>query len=126
MFRVLKILKEFYLITFSPWEGNFVKILANELRSMYSQHELNFLTSSLKIIDIQERYYESLNASLFSLNEEILPDPLIRISDNVDILFEMGNLELVAEHNETCLISTRTLFLSRWLKQNLIDLNKHH
>ncbi|KKL97319.1 hypothetical protein LCGC14_1835670 [marine sediment metagenome] len=119
LFEILRIAKNFYIITFSPWEGNFFKILYHKLLASHSMEELEFL-KHLKIIDIQDRYYESLNAGLFKLDEKILPDPLIRISDNVDILFEMKMLDLVAQHNVTCLRSSRIIFKNRYLKLNLI------
>ncbi len=90
--------------------------------AIYGQKELEFL-ESMRIVDIQQNYYESLTAGLFSLDEEVLPDPVLRISDNVDPLFDMGYLDLIAEHNETCLISTLTLLKKRFFKLNLIDLN---
>ncbi len=47
----------------------------------------------------------------------------LSISDNVDPLFDMGYFDLIAKHNETCLISTLTLLKKRFFKLNLIDIN---
>ncbi len=66
-----------------------------------------------------------MNASLqtfFSLNEQVMPDPVLRISDNIDLLFEQGYLEMIGEHNSNCLLSTLTLLKKRFFKLNLLDI----
>jgi len=62
---------------------------------------------------------ESLTADLFSLNEQVMPNPVLRISGNIDLLFEHGYLEMIGKHNANCLISTLTLLKKRFFKLNL-------
>lgn len=125
IFEVLKIVKNFYFVTFSGWESRFIKILKNRLVSTYSPKELDFL-DTLAIIDIQIGYYESLTSGLFSVNEKISSEPVLRISNNVDLLFELGYLDLVSEHNESCLISTLKLLHKRFFKLNLLDFQNYN
>ncbi len=75
IFQVLKIVKQFYIFTFSNWESYFISVLKNELKSLYSPKELQFL-EELSLINIQNSYYESLTAGLFSLGEKVVSDPV--------------------------------------------------
>ena len=119
IFIVLHILQFLFLITFSESERRFISILTHKLRKSHDSADLEFL-HSLEIINIQKANYESMSAGLFSVNEEILSDPLLRISNNVDILFDLGYIELIKEHNQNCLISTNILLKKRYFKLNLI------
>jgi hypothetical protein len=119
IYSIIKLLKDFFIITFSPWERRFMIILKNELMSQFSsQKELEFI-DSLKIVDIQKRYFESLSAGVFSLDDKLTPDPVLRISDNVDLLFENRYLDVICEHNRSCLLSTLKLLKKRYFKLNL-------
>jgi len=55
-------------------------------------------------------------SGLFSINEDILPDPIMRLSEHVNRLFNMGYLNLILEHNENCLLSTLILLQKRYFK----------
>jgi len=122
---VLRIVKEFYIISFSGWEARFISILKHRLLELHSSNVLEFL-DGLQVIDIQQKYFESMTAGLFSINEEVLPDPVVRISDNVDILFDMGYMDLIIDHNDSCLLSTLTLLHKRFFKLNLLDSHMRH
>jgi len=121
----LRIVRNFYIISFSGWEARFISILKHRLLEIHSSKVLDFL-DSLQIIDIQQKYFESMTAGLFSINEEVLPDPVVRISDNIDILFEMGYMDLIIEHNDNCLLSTLKLLHKRFFKLNLLDSGNTH
>ena len=49
LYEILRIAKNFYIITFSPWEGNFLKILYHKLLTSHSMEELAFLLLRWKI-----------------------------------------------------------------------------
>jgi len=120
IFEVLKRVKEFYIFTFSNWESYFISVLKNELKSAIPLKELCFL-EHLSLINIQNSYYESLTAGLFSLGEEVVSDPVLRISDNIDLLFDMGYSTLIIKHNTSCLKSTLKLLKRRFFQLNLIS-----
>ncbi len=98
----------------------FIKILSHRLLATHEPKELEFLRN-LTIIDSQENYYESLTSTLFSLDEQVGPDPILRVSGNVDHLFRLGYTDLIIGHNDNCLISTQTLMLKRYFKLNLLE-----
>ena len=119
IFEVLKTVKEFYIFTFSNWESNFISVLKHELKSVYTPNKLEFL-EKLYIINNQESYYESLTAGLFSVGESVVSDPVLRISDNIDLLYEMGYYTLIIKHNTSCLLSTLTLLKRRFFQFHLL------
>lgn len=119
IFEVLKIIKPFYIFTFSNWESYFISVLKHELKSVYTPEKLHFF-ENLSIINIQNSYYESMTAGLFSLGEEVVSDPVLRISNNIDLLFDMGYYPLIIKHNTSCLISTLTLLKKRFFQLHLL------
>ena len=120
-FEVLKIVKDLYIISFSTWEKRFIKILSHRLLTTHKPEELEFLGESLTIIDSQDNYWESLTSTMFSLNEPVSPDPILRVSRNVDPLFRLGYFDLIIGHNENCLKLTETLLQKRFFKVNLLE-----
>ncbi len=95
-------------------------ILGHRLLASHEPRELEFL-GNLTIIDSQDNYYESLTSTLFSLNEQVSPDPILRVSRNVDHLFELGYFDLIIGHNDNCLKSTHILLQKRYFKVNLLE-----
>ena len=120
IFQVLTIVKNFYIFTFSNWESYFISVLKNELKSQNSPKELQFL-EELSLINIQNSYYESLTAGMFSLGEKVVSDPVLRMSDNIDLLFDMGYYTLIIQHNTSCVLSTLTLLKRRFFQLYLLE-----
>ncbi len=117
---VLWVIKDLYIFSFSQWETRFINILGHRLLASHEPSELEFL-GNLTIIDSQDNYYESLTSTMFSLNEQVSPDPILRVSRNVDPLFRLGYFDLIIGHNDNCLISTQTLLRKRFFKVNLLE-----
>ena len=119
IFQVLKIVQQFYIFTFSNWESYFISVFKHELKSLYTPKELHFL-EELYLINIQNSYYEALTAGLYSLGEIVVSDPVLRMSGNIDLLFDMGYYTLIVQHNTGCLLSTLTLLKKRFFQLHLL------
>lgn len=115
--RLLYLMRRTFLITFSEHEERYVGILAN---LMLEKLDTRFV-KSLRFMNIQQHSQESLVQALYSIGHEVLPDPLLRNSHHVDELFSYGRFDLIAQHNENCLKSTKIVYEQRYLKQHLIQ-----
>ena len=117
IWRILHVLLDFYIFTFSNHETRFLKrILPYKLK--VSKDE-NFL-QQLKIINVQKRDFEGLVPALYSLDETSYPDPLLRDSKKIELHFKNKNYFLILEHNKSCLLSTLKIVQKRYLKLHLI------
>ena len=117
IWRILHVLLDYYLFTFSNHESRFLKrILPYKLK--LSKDE-NFL-QELKIINVQKRDFEGLVPALYSVGKKSYPDPLLRDSKNIELHFKNMNYFLILEHNKSCLLSTLKIVQKRYLKLNLI------
>lgn len=113
---LVELFQRTYLVVFSINEQQYLEILAREFGK---SHDTRFV-NELKFINIQTHSQESLVQALYSVGRNMLPDPLLRNSHHVDTLFEMGRFDLIAQHNENCLKSTRIVFTERFLKKSLL------
>jgi len=117
MWKILHVLLEYYVFTFSNHETRFLKkILPFKLKLCEEKN----LLKALKIINVQERDFEGLVPALYSMGEHVYNDPLLRDSKKVEFHFKQGNYYLILEHNKSCLLSTLKIVQKRYLKLNLI------
>lgn len=117
IWKILNVLIEFYLFTFSNYESRFFKrILPFKLKEANDKA----IFKVLKIVNIQNRDFEGLVPALYSLNERSYRDPLLRNSRNVELHFKNGDYYLIMEHNKSCLLSTLKIVQKRYLKQHLL------
>lgn len=117
LWKILNILIDFYLFTFSNHETRFFKrILPYKLEQGSGESPFQVL----KIVNVQVRSYEGLVPALYSLSEKSYHDPLLRDSKNIELHFKKGDYFLILEHNKSCLLSTLKIVQKRYLKQTLI------
>ncbi len=103
VWKILNLLIDFYLFTFSNHEARFFKkILPFKLKEV---NDKTFF-KVLKIVNVQKRNFEGLVPALYSLNECSYHDPLLRNSKNIELHFKNGDYYLIMEHNKSCLLST--------------------
>jgi len=117
IWKILTELIDFYLFTFSSYESRFFKkILPFKLKEA---RDKTFF-QALQIVNIQKRDFEGLVPALYSLEESVYHDPLLRDSKKIELHFKKKNYHLILEHNKSCLLSTLKIVRKRYLKLNLI------
>ncbi len=117
VWKILNLLINFYLFTFSNHEARFFKkILPFKLKE--ANDKLFFQV--LKIVNVQKRNFEGLVPALYSLNERSYHDPLLRNSKNIELHFKNGDYYLIMEHNKSCLLSTLKIVQKRYLKLHFL------
>jgi len=115
--KILNELIDFYLFTFSNYETRFFKeILPFKLKEVRDKT----LFRVLQIVNVQKRDFEGLVPALYSLEESVYNDPLLRDSKKIELHFKKRNYYLILEHNKSCLLSTLKIVRKRYLKLNLI------
>lgn len=117
VWKILNLLIDFYLFTFSNHEARFFKkILPFKLKET---NDKTFF-QVLKIVNVQKRNFEGLVPALYSLNERSYHDPLLRNSKNIELHFKNGDYYLIMEHNKSCLLSTLKIVQKRYLKLHFL------
>ena len=117
IWKILNLLIDFYLFTFSNHENRFFKrILPFKLKEGNNKSFFQVL----KIVNVQKRDFEGLVPALYSLNERSYHDPLLRNSKNIELHFKNGDYYLIMEHNKSCLLSTLKIVQKRYLKFHLL------
>ncbi len=117
VWKILNLLIDFYLFTFSNHEARFFKkILPFKLKEVND----NTFFQVLKIVNVQKKSFEGLVPALYSLDERSYHDPLLRNSKNIELHFKNGDYYLIMEHNKSYLLSTLKIVQKRYLKFHLI------
>lgn len=119
--KLLDILKNFYIFSFSDNEKKFIfSILKNELSSDLKTEELKFI-DNLKILNLQVANYESLITALYKIKEKVGPEQLLRNSKDIDFHYALGHIDLILEHNISCLLEAIKILYKRFFSMHLID-----
>jgi len=117
IWKILNMLIDFYLFTFSNTETRFFKrMLPFKLKGVKDQG----IFRTLNIVNVQRRDFEGLIPALYSLEEQSYHDPLLRDSKKIELHFKKGDYYLILEHNKSCLLSTLKIVQKRYLKLHLI------
>ena len=118
---ILRIFRKMPIFVFSNYEIFYIhNELLNRLKQTHQKREWEFF-EALPIINVQERGYESTEAALYSMNQEPIPDPLLRKGTTVDFRFQLNQFELILDHNKSCLQNTWIILEQRYLKKNLLQ-----
>ena len=118
--KLLKILKNFYLFSFSDNEKRIINtIIKNEGKANSQKDELRFI-DSLKMINLQEDKYESLAAAVNKIGYSIDPEPLLRNSKDINLHYKYKHYDLILMHNLSCLIEEMKILYKRFFMLNLI------
>ncbi|MBD3215640.1 MAG: hypothetical protein GF311_23720 [Candidatus Lokiarchaeota archaeon] len=84
------------------------------------------LLSQFFYFNLQEHDKESLSEAIYSIHEELEPDPLFRNSKNINELHLHKYYQIIRQHNRSCLLNEVKILKNRFLKKNLIRiLNKY-
>ncbi len=121
IYSVLSILREFYIVIFSNYESLFIhNILFYELQISDPKLDLSFF-EHLQLINVQMKYrtYEALVAAVISLSIEQYPDPILRDTKKMEVFFEDKQLDLILNHNISCLINTLYVLFFRFFRKYL-------
>lgn len=119
--KVMKILNEFYLFSFSDYEKEALLKIYTYLETQgYDLSEFDFI-KNLTIINLQEYKYEALTEAIYSIipaDDSIMStgDTLFRNVKLIPKLFSAEKMKILIEHNRNCLTNETIILLKRWLK----------
>lgn len=72
---------------------------------------------NLKLVNVQKFNFEGLIPALYSIDNNVYDNPLLRDSKKVNLHFKQGHYDLILNHNKSCLLSILELVKNRYLKE---------
>lgn len=123
MLRLLRIIHRNGLLFFgfTYWDYDRLLEVRNDVYRKFSQktEELEFL-DNLKYFSLQERDKQSITETLYSMGLPIPKDPLFRTGRKVNDLYDDGFIEIVRQHNNSCLKAESLLLYRLYLRKHLL------
>ena len=118
--KILNIMEEIYMFAFSIHERKWILTMQKELQDQHIHGlELGFV-NTLKIINLQEHFYESVTEVLILLGKRSSGDPLLRNNRILPDLFKLKRFEEIILHNRNCLKNEAFIFWNRFLPKFIL------